>query len=369
MKINDYMSYLPVWLFLIPCFSYGAELTICVQFPDKTPGVGIKVQQVQLARYGIHNKLLGVTDENGRIKVQFQEKRNTLSRFGYGVHRFVIMTEKYRWEVSDLFYWNLDSNDKEELRLKGISAYDSYKQRMSNPNSNWSIGKLIKVRNDDRLEWKVILDKGTNVEVKVIDQFKEPVRNRIFSVSLDLGALSHTGFGSEIPMFKTQTDEKGCFKLSNIGDFFYSFDISGHHHHLNLKDQYIYCAPDAYFWTGIVKTLFQRKQEEVIYHRCIPKNVTFVVTDKKTGGTITNAQIFPIMLFPSSRQGGHWGYTDVNGEYISRKFYTEHVVQFGVAKEGYKTYLLDIKEFVAGKIFHIALESQSEKKCSSNEKE
>lgn len=369
MKIKDYLSCLPVWLFLIPYFSYGAELTISVQFPDKTPGVGIKVQQVQLARYGIHNKLLGVTDENGQIKFQFQDKRNTESRFGYGVHRFVIMTEKYSWDVSDLFYWNLDSKDKEELRLKGIPAYDYYKQVMSRSKSNWSIGKLIKVRKDDLLEWKVILDKGRNVEVKVIDQFKEPVRNRIFSVSLNLEALSHTGRGGGIPMFKIQTDKRGRVNLSNVGDFFYSFDNGGRHP--KFKDQYIYCAPNAYFWTGIVKAFLKRKQEEVVYHKCIPQNATFVVTDKKTGEIITNAQILGVTLFSTQRQGGPLGYTDVNGcgEYICRKFYTKHLVQFGVAKEGYKTYLLDVKEFVSGKIFEIALESQPEKTRSLNGKE
>lgn len=369
MKIKDYLRCLPVWLFLIPYFSYGAELTISVQLPDKTPGIGVKVQHVQLERYDIHNKLLGVTDENGQIKFQFQEKRNTESRFGYGVHRFVVITEKYRWEVSDLFYWNLDSNDKEELRLKGIPAFDYYKRRISEPNSNWSTGTLIKVRNDDRLEWKVILDKGRNVEVKVTDQFKEPVRDRIFSVSLNLEALSHTGRGGGIAMFNIQTDEKGCVNLSNVGDFFYSFEIGAHHP--KFKDQYIYCAPDVNYWTGIVKAFLKRKHEEVVYHRCIPKNTAFVVTDKKTGEIITNARILGVRLFSTQRQGGPLGYTDVNGcgEYICRKFYTEHLVQFGVAKEGYKTYLLDVKEFVSGKIFEIALESQPEKARSLNGKE
>ncbi len=87
------------------------------------------------------------------------------------------------------------------------------------------------------------------------------------------------------------------------------------------------------------------------------------------GEIITNAQILGVRLFSTQRQGGPCGYTDVNGEFISRKFYTEHLVQFGVAKEGYKTYLLDVKEFVSGKIFEIALESQPEKTSSSNGKE
>jgi hypothetical protein len=256
------------------------------------------------------------------------------------------MPEDHRWEVSDLLYWSKAPWNEEVLVKTGVSHCQHYQERMSGPKSNWSIGELVQVGIDREVRWEVTLAKGPNVEVSVLDQFNEPLRNRSFSVFLDLEALSHTGRGGEIPIFDVRTDDKGQFSLSNIGMFFYSFD-------LGYTDRY--CAPNASVWTSVVSARFEENQGKLVYHRCVGSRATFVVTDEQTGCPIASASILQMRQFPNSRGGITIGHTDTNGVYTTEAFYTEHVVSFGAIAEGYEPYFLGIEAFVSDKTYEIPL--------------
>ncbi len=357
MKIRYYIASSLLWSSLVPASGLSAGLMISVKYPCGMPAKSIKVQEVQLERQRIYNRLLGATDDNGTIETEFEVKprkdcKGEVPR-GYGIYRYVVMPDNYRWEVSDLYYWNKEPSGNEVVRETNVSDYQSYERLIAGRTkkrrkSNWVIGNLVKVKKSDRIEWEVVLDKELDVTVSVSDQFGEPVRNETLSISLDLEALSHTGWGGGIPMFDVQTNGEGCFNLANTGQFFYSCDLRDHR----------YYAPGFSYWTGIVPRMFDNNEATLVYHRCEERNVTFVVTDKCTGKPVPQAQIFQVKSFRSTRQGGPFGYTDVNGEYISRKFYTDHVVEFGVAKEGYEPWIKDIKEFRPGATYTISLEPQ-----------
>ena len=278
MEIRYYIVFSLLWSSLVPAIGVGAELTISVNYPDGTPAKGIEVQEVQLERQRIYNRLLGTTDDNGIIEVEFEAKprkdcRGEVPR-GYGVYRYVVMANDYRWVVSDLYYWNKGTSGNEVVRETNVSDYQLYERLIARRikkrrKSNWVIGNLVGVKKSDRISWEVVLNKGSDVTVSVNDQFGEPVRNETLSVSLDLEALSHTGWGGEIPMFDVQTNSEGCFNLPNAGQFFYSIDL-----HDNK-----YCAPSVRHWTGVVRSKFDQGKGTVVYHRCKENNVIFVVTD------------------------------------------------------------------------------------------
>lgn len=357
MEIRYYIVFSLLLSSPVPTRGLGAELKISVKYPDGAPAKGIKVQEVQLERQRIYNRLLGSTDDNGTVEVEFEAKprkdcKGEVPR-GYGVYRYVVMPDNYRWVVSDLYYWNKGASGDKLVRETNVWDYESYERLIARRikkrrKSNWLIGKLAKVKKSDRISWEVVLNKGSDVTVSVNDQFGEPVRNETLSVSLDLEVLSHTGWGGGIPMFDVQTNGEGCFNLANTGQFFYTCDLRDHR----------YYAPGFSYWTGIVPKMFDNNEATLVYHRCEERNVTFEVTDKRTAKPVPQAQIFQVKSFRSTRQGGPFGYTDVNGEYISRKFYTEHVVEFGVAKDGYEPWVKDIKEFIPGATYTISLEPQ-----------
>lgn len=349
MEIRYYIVFSLLWSSLFATTGSSAELTISVKYPDGTPASGIKVQQVQLERVGHGSTLVGITDEKGQMRIRFeQEKSSYENRHGYGIYRYVVMPQDYTWQVSDLFYWNKDPYSEQVLQETGVWPAERYEKRMQQPKSNWSIGKFVKVLPGSRIKWEIALTKGRDVRALALDQFSEPLKDKKLSVSLDLEGLSHTGWGGGIPMFEIQTNGDGCFNLPNAGQFFYSIDL-----HDNK-----YCAPGVRHWTGVVRSKFDQGKGTVVYHRCKENNVTFVVTDKLTGRPLAHARIFQVKLFPSARQGGPFGYTDINGEYISRKFYNEHVVQFGVVREGYEPWIKDIKEFTPGATYTISLGPQ-----------
>lgn len=366
MRIGNCLTCLALCLFFTPSVGLTAQLTIIVRYPDKTPAKGIRVHEVQLERHRIYNRFIGATDNNGTINVEFEQKprkdcKGKVPR-GYGIYRYVIMPANYRWEISDIYYWNKEPYSNEVLHQTGVWPVEDYEKRMHkrkevglSPKSNWSRGRLVKVHPDSQIRWEVTLNKGKNVHVSVVDQFNEPVRNKKLSVLLDLDSLSHSGFGGEIPMFKVKTDAKGRFNLSHTGEFFYSFDLIRAYGSPGKK----YCAPEAYCWTTRTKLKIEKDKEKILYHRCIGKIATFIVTDSQTGNPIAKAQVWPLISFTTCAQGGSLGFTDNNGVFTTNEFYTEHVLKFGVFKEGYKEWLVDIEQFVPGKTYMISLEPKS----------
>jgi len=349
---------------LTPCLLFiisnglSAELSIIVRYPDKTPAKGIKVHEVQLERQRLYNRVLGITDDNGTINIEFEQKprKDCMGETprGFGVYRYVVMPDNYRWEISDIYYWNKEPYDEEVLRETNVFPYESYQDKVAGyakrqEKSNWSIGKLVRLQKSDHIKWEVILKKGRDVTISVVDQFEEPIKNTKITIYLDLGALSHTGMGGEIPMFDVQTDDEGNLLLSNAGNFYYSFE-------LHSREKWKYYVPDVYCWSTVLQEKFKQNKGKLIYHKCIGKSLTITVTDKQTGEPISKASILKVMLFPSTRQGGPFGYTDINGKYTTENFYTEYVVEFGVTKTGYKPYMMPIEQFVPGKTYEISLE-------------
>lgn len=339
------MKLFPLFMFLIffvTNISWGAELTISVLNPDKTPANNIKVQEVQLARYSRRprNHLLGVTDEKGELKVRFAEKPDDAdnTRVYEFIYRYVVMPEDYRWEISDIYGHTYPAKDT-------IPS-------LNRDNENWSIGKKIIIEENTQLKWEVILRKGENITVEVVDQFNEPLKDKQLSIILDLQILSHTGLGGEIPISKVDTDSKGYFMIPNAGDFYYTIGIPN-------QNQYI--APDInYLSSYLTKKFAKDEANKLVYQKRIGKKMTIIVIDSKTGKPVSDASILEVISYPSAIQGGPMGKTDIHGEYKNKNFYTEHVVKFGVSKEGYKDHWIPMEQFVPDTVYKISLEPESE---------
>jgi len=173
-------------LLLLPSTALSAEISICVSYPDGAPAQGIKVQEVGLERGNIHSDLLGTTDKRGRIETSIRIEPKTIPEDlrGYYVYayRYVVMPDEFQWEVSDIYWTVFPDRDAESFEI-----------HFSN-RENWSIGKKVKISQDTRIEWSIILKKSADTEVSIRDQSNNPIKNFRVSVELDLQAQSHTGF-------------------------------------------------------------------------------------------------------------------------------------------------------------------------------
>ena len=350
---------------LLP-LSYGlqdqpaTELVIKVQNPDGSPAAGIKVQQVQLERSSPfpRNLVCGVTDGEGRLTVKYLPMRSQGDdRNGYGVYRYVLMPPGYRWELSDIYYWNKEPWTELVLAETDIWSREAYLEMMRSPESarnNWSIGNLIRVAAGEQARWTVTLQPGRDVQVSVADQFSQPLARKSFTIVLDTGVLSHTGFGGEIPVSKVQTDEQGQFTLPCAGVFWYSFACD-----CSTRDAMSceYCAPDVQDFTQVVKARFDGPAGSLAYYKRVPRAVTIIVRDKATQRGIPGAAISAIMQFPAALQGGTIGSTDAEGRFTTDKLFTEHLVELMARKEGYKDYKFDMRTFEPGSTCYFDLEA------------
>lgn len=331
-------------LFLISSDAMSAEININVSYPDGKPARKVKVQEVGLERGDIHSNLLGVTDSQGKINATIKLKPaivpNDLKGFYSYAYRYVVMPENFKWEVSDI-YWT---------RFPDINT-DSY-QRYLSGSKNWSIGKKVKISEDTKIQWNVILRKNPDIKVNFRDQQNEPITNMRLSVNLDLQAQSHTGFGGEISIFDTYTDDKGSITIHNPSNFFYSFELP----YTNL-----YSDPNLNYFSDTVMKRLVDGENIVRFHKSIGKQIEVIVKDKLTGRPVSGANLIVMMDFGFMNQGGPLGpeiITDTNGIYKSDKFYTEHVVEFGVSKEGYKPFLISIDNFLPGSVNEFLLEPE-----------
>jgi hypothetical protein len=324
------------------------ELLIQVRLPDGSPAKGIKVQQVQLERTSPRpqNYMCGVTSSEGELAIRFVPIQSQGDdRDGYGLYRFVLMPENLRWELSDMYYWNKDPWTDQVFMETNIWSSDVYQEQRKSPenaNTNWSFGSLVRFTAGARHYWQVQLQSGSAARMLVEDQNGQPLANKNFSVFLDIGILSHTGYGGEIPIFSSQTDERGRLNLPHAGTFWYSFKLVG-------TDEY--CRPDVPIFDAVVTGRCIDNAGVIRYFKRIPRSVTIFVRDKATQAAIAGADIGEIVSFNSMAQGGPIGKTGPDGRFATDRLFTEHVLQLFAAKEGYEDYKFDMKGLVPGSTY------------------
>jgi hypothetical protein len=332
-------------LCLISSNVMGAEINIHITYPDGKPAQGIKVQEVGLDRGNMYNDLLGITDNHGNINAEIIVKPEIIPKdlngyYSY-LYRYVVMPENFRWEISDIYWARFPDKDTDfyEKYLSGVK--------------NYSIGKMVKISQDTNIKWDVILQKSTDTEVSFRDQNNDPIKNMKLSVGLDLHANSHTGLGGEISIFDTFTDDHGNITIHNPGDFFYSFELQYPRQYTN---------PDLnYFSNTIIKRLVNG-ENIVRFHKCIGKQIEVIAKDKITGKPVPGAILQGTIEYGYTTQGGPFGsdiVTDENGIYKSDNFCTDHLVEFGLYKKGYKRSLISIDNFVPGGVNEFLLEPES----------
>lgn len=163
------------------------------------------------------------------------------------------------------------------------------------------------------------------MEVLVCDDLGYRIRNAEIAVSLDLEALSHTGFGGEIPFGEFTTDDNGRFTIPNAGDFSYTFDIR--------KPGYI--APDEPAFTQRLQKRLSRSPATVVYHRLVNIPLTVVVTDAASGKPIPNATIVQVVSFPTWAEGAPIGKTNHLGRLHTDSFHPEHTAWISAKADGY----------------------------------
>ncbi len=342
---------------LMTCNTFAAEILITVKYPDGKPAKGIKVREVGLGNGNMKNELVGVTDDSGRIKTQIElepsetEQKKDLQKYPQGsyyeyAYRYVVMPDNYRWEVSDI-YWSTYPEAEADSYPKGFYTHAE----------NWSIGKQIRLSQKSSINWTVILRKGPSFRVRLEDQHGKPIKKKQVSVFLDLQARSHTTRGGEIAMFESYTDDQGYITVHNADNYYYSFD---------LLNQNQYTTPGLDYSSTVVMKKLQGRGDKVIYHKCIENEIVIIVRDKVTGKPIQAAYIvgseeFLTGTLPLRGQLGPDALTDVNGIYKSNNFCTEHMVEFGAYKEGYKPDLISIHKFVSGNTYEFLLEPESKK--------
>jgi hypothetical protein len=332
----------------------GTQLDIRVHLPDGNPARGIKVQLVQLERASPRNLLCGKTNDNGMLAVHF-EPVPTLEggRNGWGIYRFVLMPDSFRWELSDLYYWSRVPEKRDYLQSDEIASESWYRDVMRrNSGNNWSIGSLIRVQDGTTLVWNVTLQRGKEVHISVVDQFGKALPKSGFRVFLDTKMLSHTGWGGEIPLGTAATDDRGVFILPKVGEFFYSFDYEP-----VKADVCQYCSSEAPFFSTVVLGRFQGTTGTIIYLKRVPRNLILTVIDKTTKQPIPDAAIADVVSFNSAAQDGPpMGRTDKGGHFHTDRLLTEHVLFLRVCKDGYADFEFDMKNFQSGAAYVIELQ-------------
>lgn len=334
----------------------AAHLTIEVQHPGGQGARGVGVQHVQLERYGLHNHLLGKTNAKGRMEVQFQAASNQAHALGYGVHRFILMPKDFRWEVSDIYVWA--EGPKMPLGDDPVQRYRALGREM--PKSNWSRGRISRLLAGQDLWWTVTLQPGHKTRVYVVDGLGRPLPNRTLSVTLDLGALSHTGLGGAVPVNTLETDAQGKCLLPHAGPWVYSFEL----------EESGYCVPGYPFSTPVTKERPDGGALRLVYHKPERKPIAFKVTDARSGQPVADALIWVEISYACTVQGGPIGKTDTDGAWRSDAFTTDHVVRFGVHKEGFEDARYDIAAYQWGHTYNVALRAlttQTEEKGSSED--
>jgi hypothetical protein len=304
--------FLAVILFFISGFICAASLTISVRLPDGKPAKSVRIQAVQLERPGPYSRLLGKTDKKGRIKVEFTDEDQYRKNTGPGVYRFIVMPKNFEWGVSGLYCWAGSKNDPAYSVENKINAAG------------------IKVGPDSALTWEVTLKKGHDAKVRFIDQSEKPIKNCAAGVILDLHARTKDGTGGATGVIATTTKKDGTFLLSNACDAEYTVIIGNNN----------YYVPGLEYETRAYTAPLKRGINSFIFKNPPGKEITFRVSDHDTHAPLKDALICEEVRAVIPR-GGCFGKTNEQGIFYTNEFNSEHVIRFGVTKEGYNEEWLD----------------------------
>ena len=295
------------------------SLDLFVASPKGIPLAGIPVLQAQLERPFISVESIGVTGADGHLAVGFESRpADRDGDRGYGVYRFLLTPKDRPWALSGMYVWCAEGSPLGDGR-RYLTGYDFGEQ------SNWSYGQRLLLVADQHLTWTVKLPESRAVSVIVKDDWGLEVASASLRVFVDLGALSHTGFGAETPVAEFETDEHGAFTLPNAGDFIYSFDIQNGQH----------LAPHPHHMTSILPMRLRGEHVALVYHRRVTVPLRLSVSDSKTGQPIPGASVAHVILFPTTAQGGVIGVTDSLGVFATESFSPEYTAFLRVQAPGY----------------------------------
>ncbi|MCC6698867.1 MAG: carboxypeptidase regulatory-like domain-containing protein [Candidatus Hydrogenedentes bacterium] len=297
----------------------GPSLEIVVTSPEGVPLPGIPVLQAQLERPSISVEAIGETGADGHLLVNFEGRpAERDGDRGYGVYRFLLAPEDRPWALSDLYIWSVEGSP-----IAGAEWYlklFDYREP-----DNWNYGQRQVLASGQNLTWKVSPPESREVRILVKDDWGLDVAEASVRVLVDLGALSHTGFGAEVSVGSFKTDERGVFTLPNAGDFVYSFEIQNGRH----------IAPHPHYLTSVLPMRLRGEHAILVYHRRITVPLKLVVSDSKTGHPIAGASVSHVIHFPTATQGGLIGVTDEHGVFATDSFSPEHTAYIRVQAPGY----------------------------------
>ncbi len=338
---------------LLSCTSSQTyELLVRVKTPDHAPASGIKVQRVLLLHQSWDNALAGITDEKGELKIPFEGKQTYADGSGCGEYRFVLMPEKYRWEVSPKYFWTYPPQTQETANHNQLWEFNDLKDPNNVREGNSRYGDTIWVDPEKPLIWDVTLNPGRDVTVKVSDQHGKPVPNATLKMELDLQAPTHTGWGGEISLPDVKTDAKGHFKLARAGDFFYTFTLA-------LAG---YLAPDFGWHFNSLDARFTGTRGAVVFHKCAIMRLSIRVVDKDSGLPVEKAEFWAM---DSKKDGllvdAPIGTTDKDGRFRMDDFdLADFSAGINVEKAGYTKEFIDLHGFDSSIDYLVTLEPSKE---------
>ncbi len=322
------------------------RFTVRVLKPDGQPAAGVAVQEVGLCRQQ-EKRLIGHTGVHGVLTVDLAQycHENEESWQGAGIFRYVVMPQEYRWEVSDIYCRKETSYARSRKRFEVAQGKQS---------SNWGYGSVVLIPETGDLLWEVGLEKGSSLTVRVVDQFDKPIPNMKLKMGVDLEQDGHHKiYGGMIRMADVTTDNKGKFKLDNVGDFAYTFEY----------DKYFeYYGPNLGYRDGFVAHNFARQGPVLRYKREVGQRLSGVVRDKQTKAPLSDASVYEVMGFRTGLQGGPpVCTTGPDGRFTSEEFKGDHVIRIGSIKDGYQWAEFDMQSHYEGEEIIIELEREDRK--------